>query len=195
VIKLLAWSATGTFAFLSQREFLFRLLCVMENNNGTVTHVQPRLNNRNSAPAVLPAMLALQQVVNDTSLEHSLKELVKLRASQINRCAFCIDMHFRDAMEAGEQTERLYLLDAWEEVSNYTARERAALKWTEALTRLSEGGVSDEVFAEVSAEFTESELQELTLAIVAINGWNRFNVGFRVPPDPSRVKLNHSRHS
>lgn len=145
-------------------------------------HAQPRLKDREAAPAVFNAMMALQQVVNQSSLEPALLELAKLRASQINRCAFCIDMHVRDAQARGERAERLHLLNAWEEVDVYSARERAALRWTEALTRLSEGGVSDAVFEEVSSEFSEAELLELTLALVAINGWNRFNVGFRVPP-------------
>lgn len=127
-------------------------------------------------------MLALQKVANQTRLEPALLELVKMRASQINRCAFCLDMHYRDALAAGERAERLYLLEAWEEVDIYLPREQAALRWTEALTCLPEAPVSDAVFAEVSALFSEAELLELTLCIVAINGWNRFNVGFRVPP-------------
>ena len=131
---------------------------------------------------MLPAMLALQQVVNRCGLELSLMELVKLRASQINGCAFCIDMHYRDAKKSGETDERLYLLNAWREGGVYSSREQAALAWTEALTRLSNGPVSDGVFAEASAEFSEAELLNLTLLIVAINGWNRFNVGFRIPP-------------
>ena len=144
--------------------------------------VECRLKDVNSAPAVFPAMLALQKMVEESSLENSLVELVKLRASQINGCAFCIDMHFKDATAEGERADRLYLLDAWEEAGVYSARERAALRWTEALTRLADGPVLDEVFDEARAEFSEAELLELTLAIVAINGWNRFNVGFRVPP-------------
>lgn len=144
--------------------------------------IDSRLRNRAAAPAVLQAMLALQSVANQSSLEPALLELVKLRASQINRCAFCIDMHVRDAQARGEKGERLYLLEAWEEVSLYSARERAALRWTESLTALSFAPVSDAVFAQANAQFTEAELLELTLAIVAINGWNRFNVGFRVPP-------------
>jgi alkylhydroperoxidase family enzyme len=91
-------------------------------------------------------------------------------------------MHVRDALARGERQERLHLLPAWEEVAIYSARERAALRWTEALTRLSDAAVSDAVYAEVRAEFSEAELLDLTLAIVTINGWNRFNVGFRVPP-------------
>lgn len=152
------------------------------NKTDTVVAPQTRLENRLAAPAVLPAMLALQQVVNKSSLEPSLVELVKLRASQINRCAFCIDMHYADALARGERADRLYLLDAWEETDRYTARERAALHWAEAVTRLPDAGVSDAVFAQARASFSEAELQELTLAIVAINGWNRFNVAFRVPP-------------
>jgi AhpD family alkylhydroperoxidase len=127
-------------------------------------------------------MLALQQVVNACSLEPALLERVKLRTSQINRCAFCIDMHYAEALARGERADWLYLLDAWEEAGGYTARERAALHWAEALTRLPDAAVSDAVFEIARASFSEAELQELTLAIVAINGWNRFNVGFRVPP-------------
>ena len=129
----------------------------------------------------MAAMSALQAAVNRSGLEKSLLELVKLRASLLNRCAFCIDMHFRDAKAAGESDERLYLLNAWEETQVYTPRERAALGWTDALTQLSAQPVSDELFEEARAQFTEEELANLTLAIVAINGWNRFSVGFKVP--------------
>lgn len=127
-------------------------------------------------------MMALQQAANRSALERPLLELVKLRASQINGCAFCIDMHAREAKHAGETDERLHLLNAWEEAGVYTPRECAALRWTEALTRLAGNPVSETVFAEVRAEFSEEEMTDLTLAIVAINGWNRFSVGFRVPP-------------
>jgi AhpD family alkylhydroperoxidase len=108
--------------------------------------------------------------------------LVTTRASQINGCAFCLDMHIREAKEAGESDERIYLLTAWREVDVYTLRERAALAWTERLTRLADAHVTDEDFEAAREEFSEEELAHLTLAIVAINGWNRFNVGFRVPP-------------
>lgn len=148
----------------------------------TPQSAQPRLNYRQAAPKAVAGMMALQQAVNGSGLEHSLLELVKLRASQINGCAFCIDMHFRDAKRAGETDERLYLLTAWEEATGYTPRERAALRWTEALTRLAGGHVSDEVFAEARGQFADGELVNLTLAIIAINGWNRFSVGFKVPP-------------
>jgi AhpD family alkylhydroperoxidase len=147
------------------------------------TDSQPRLKNQDAAPAVWQAMMAMQQVVNRSKLEAPLLELVKLRASQINGCAFCIDLHFRRAQQKGERPDRLYLLDAWQDVAIYSARERAALRWTEALTRLAgAGGVADDVFAALSGEFSEEEMLELTLAIVAINGWNRLNAGFRVPP-------------
>ncbi|PTY08728.1 alkylhydroperoxidase [Opitutaceae bacterium EW11] len=148
----------------------------------TMTTNQPRLNYRTASPVVMPAMLGLQQAVNNSGLEKSLLELVKLRTSLINRCAFCIDMHFREAKADGETEQRLLLLSAWEEVDLYTPRERAALRWTDALTRLSQDGVSDETFEAAHAEFSDAELAALTLAIVAINGWNRFSVGFRVPP-------------
>lgn len=142
---------------------------------------QPRLNYPKIAPHVFQAMLGVEKAVLATGLEKSLLELIKLRVSQINGCAYCIDMHTRDAKKAGETDERLYLLSVWHEAEVYTPGERAALRWTEALTRLSSGHVSDEDFAAVSAEFTEVEVANLTLAIVAINGWNRFGVGFKMP--------------
>jgi len=129
------------------------------------------------------AMMTLQQSANQTTLEPALLELVKTRASQINRCAFCLDMHHRVAQSHGERPDRLYLLSAWEELTDfYTSREAAALRWTEALTRIADEPVSDETFAAVSLHFTSAELLQLTLSIVAINGWNRFNVAFRIPP-------------
>jgi AhpD family alkylhydroperoxidase len=143
---------------------------------------QPRLNYRKASPAAVQALFALQTVANKSGLEKSLMLLVKLRASLLNGCAFCIDMHFRDAKEAGETEERLYLLSAWGETHDlYTAREKAALTWTDALTKLAGNPVSDETFEEVSEHFTDEELTNLTLAIVAINGWNRFSVGFGMP--------------
>jgi AhpD family alkylhydroperoxidase len=115
----------------------------------------------------------------DASLEHSLVELVKMRASQINGCAYCIKMHSADARKAGETEDRLYLLNAWRESHLYTPRERAALAWTEALTLLSETGAPDADYEELKAHFTEEEQVKLTLVIGAINTWNRFAVGFR----------------
>ena len=147
-----------------------------------VTTAQPRLNYRKASPAAFQAMMALQMASNKSGLEKPLMELVKLRASLLNGCAFCIDMHFREAKAAGESEERLYLLSAWQETHElYTAREKAALRWTDALTRLAGNHVSDELFEDVSGHFTDEEMANLTLAIVAINGWNRFSVGFAMP--------------
>ena len=127
-------------------------------------------------------MFALEKAVSSTGLEPSLRELVKLRVSQINGCAFCVDLHSRDARKAGETEERLALVCVWPEATCFTPRERAALHWAEALTRLADGPVDDEDFEAVREEFSEEEIVNLTLAIVAINGWNRFSVGFAVPP-------------
>jgi AhpD family alkylhydroperoxidase len=161
-------------------------------NTETLTHTQtaapvsagaqPRINYRKASPGAVQAMLALQMVANKSGLEKSLMELVKLRASLLNGCAYCIDMHFREAKAAGEREERIYLLSTWEETHDlYTAREKAALRWTDALTKLAGNHVSDETFEEVSEYFTDEEMGNLTLAIVAINGWNRFSVGFAMP--------------
>lgn len=141
-----------------------------------------RIDYTKASPAALKAMYALQTAVNGSGLESSLLELIKLRVSQINGCAFCIDMHFREAKAQGEKEERLYLLDAWRESPVYTDRERAALSWAESVTLVSQTHVPDDVFAEARKHFNESELVNLTLAVVAINGWNRFSISFRVMP-------------
>jgi AhpD family alkylhydroperoxidase len=141
-----------------------------------------RIDYMKAGPAALKAMYALQAAVNASGLESSLQELIKLRVSQINGCAFCIDMHFREAKAKGEKEERLYLLDAWREAPVYTPRERAAMGWAEAVTLVSQTHVPDDVFAEARKYFSETELVNVTLAVVAINGWNRFSIGFRVPP-------------
>jgi AhpD family alkylhydroperoxidase len=135
-----------------------------------------------AAPDGYKAMSALESYVRQSGLEHSLLELVKTRASQINGCAFCLDMHTKDARAAGETEQRLYTLPAWEETPFFTDRERAALAWTEAVTRVADTHVPDEVFERVQRHFTEKELADLTLAIVAINGWNRLSVAFRKVP-------------
>jgi AhpD family alkylhydroperoxidase len=132
------------------------------------------------SPAGFKAVLQLQGYVNNCGLEESLMELVKMRASQINGCAFCLDMHSKDARKAGESEARLYLLPAWRDSSLYTPRERAALAWTEALTLVSEKGAPDELYAELLQHFSEKEAVELSLAIAMINVWNRLNVAFRV---------------
>ena len=138
----------------------------------------------NASPAVqqrvLRSLLGLG-LPSDSGLEPELLELVKMRASQINGCAFCLDMHTKDARAMGESEQRLYLLPAWRETELYSERERAALAWTEALTDMAEDRVPDEVFAAVRPHFTDDELAYLTLAVIAINSFNRFNVAFRLP--------------
>ena len=135
-----------------------------------------------AAPEVLHAMLGLESKVHAGGLEESLLDLIKLRASQINGCAYCIDMHSKDARARGESEQRLYELNAWHEAPFYSARERAALAWTEAVTLVTNGHVTDEVYEEARKQFTERELAYLTLAIVAINGWNRLGIAFRSEP-------------
>ncbi len=144
--------------------------------------MEPRVNYAKAAPGALEAMRGLETYVRRCGLEGPLLELVRMRASQINGCAYCIDMHSKDARAAGETEQRLYALSAWEEAPFYTDRERAALAWTEAVTRVSETRIPDEVFEHARRFFDEAELVNLTLAIVAINGWNRLAIGFRVVP-------------
>ena len=141
--------------------------------------MKSRINAARVSPRALQAMMGLQNYVNESGLEHSLLELVKMRASQINGCAYCLDMHSKDARAAGETEQRLYMLNAWREAPLYNARERAALEWTEALTFLREDHVPDDVFAAVREQFSEEEIVNLSLAVVAITGWNQLNIAFR----------------
>ncbi len=144
--------------------------------------MQRRLEYDKAAPGALRAMYALQKYVEESGLERSLLELIKTRASQINGCAFCIDMHTKDARARGESEQRLYLLDAWRESPFYSERERAALEWTEAVTLVADGHVPDSVYERAREQFTEQELVNLTMAVVAINGWNRLAISFRAVP-------------
>jgi len=130
----------------------------------------------------------LQDYVQGSGLDHSLLELVKLRASQLNGCAFCLDMHWKDARAQGESEERLYMLNVWRESSIYSERERAALAWTEALTLVADTGAPDEVYEETRAQFDEKEIADLSLAIAAINAWNRMAIGFRLVPGAYQVR-------
>src|SRR5919106_362246 len=148
--------------------------------------MSPRIDYTRVAPGALRAMYGLEKYLAESSIEAPLRELVKLRASQINGCAYCIDMHTKDARAAGETEQRLYLLDAWRETPLYTERERAALEWTEAVTRVADGHVPDEVFASARNHFSEEELVNLTIAIIATNGWNRLNIAFRPEVGDSR---------
>jgi len=133
-------------------------------------------------PKALDAMLALEAYVGDSGLEAPLLELVRLRASQINGCAYCLDMHTKDARARGETEQRLYLLQAWKEAPFYSDREQAALAWTEAVTSISETHAPDSVYKGARKHFTEAELVALTMAIVTINGWNRIAIAFRSTP-------------
>jgi AhpD family alkylhydroperoxidase len=135
-----------------------------------------------ASPDALKAMLALEAAVSKLPLEKPLLELVKLRASQINGCAFCVDLHSSDARKRGETERRLYSVAVWRESPFFSPRERAALAWTESLTRLAETHAPDEDYAQLAAEFSERERVDLTLAINTINSWNRLAVGFRKIP-------------
>ena len=141
---------------------------------------QERYSMRDVAPEAYKAMGAVQRFVDQSSLPHALLELVKLRASQLNRCAFCLDMHSKDAIALGVAPEKLFVLDAWREAPFYSDRERAALAWTEALTLIAENDVPDALYDEARRHFSERELAELTMAIVAINGWNRIAISTRM---------------
>lgn len=145
--------------------------------------MEPRIDYRKSTPQeALQALYGLERVVRKSGLETNLLELVRMRASQINGCAYCIDMHSKDARAEGETEQRLYGLTAWRETPFYTERERAALEWTEAVTLVSRDQVPDEVFERVRKQFSEAELINLTLAVVAINSWNRVAIAFRAVP-------------
>ncbi len=138
-------------------------------------------------------MRGLEHYINQSSgLEPSLRELVKTRASQLNGCAYCIDMHTKDARAAGETEQRLYALDAWRETPFYTDRERAALEWTEAITLISEDHAPDELFVRVRQFFSEEEMVNLTLAIASINSWNRLMIAFRAVPGTYQSKPNQA---
>jgi AhpD family alkylhydroperoxidase len=144
--------------------------------------MKERLNYKDVSPDAIKAMRGVEKYVRESGLERSLYELVKIRASQINGCAYCIDMHTKDARIAGETEQRIYALSAWRETPFYSERERAALAWTEALTLISENDVPDDLYETVSKQFSEKEMVDLTMAIIAINGWNRLAISFRTVP-------------
>jgi AhpD family alkylhydroperoxidase len=141
--------------------------------------MESRINYARVAPGVYEAMLGLQSYLRKSGLDESLLNLISLRASQINGCAYCIDMHWKDLRAAGESEQKLYGLDAWEEAPYYSERERAALAWTEAVTNIREGHAPHDVYERVQKVFTEKELADLTFAIAVINGWNRLNIAAR----------------
>ncbi|MFO0966637.1 MAG: carboxymuconolactone decarboxylase family protein [Gemmataceae bacterium] len=158
--------------------------------------MKPRAELRNASPKVrkvYEAMIGVEGAINAGGLERSLLDLVRMRASQINGCAYCLDMHSKDLRAQGETEQRLYSLDAWTETPFFSDRERAALTWAEAVTNLSAGHVSDEVYEKVRDQFTEEELELLTAAIAGINFWNRLNVSFRTVPGDYRAPANLSK--
>ena len=144
--------------------------------------MEPRLNFRAAPPEALKGMYELEQYVRSSGLDHKLLHLLKTRASQMNGCAYCLDMHTKDARAVGETEQRLYTVAAWRETPFFTDKERAALAWTEALTDIQLGHAPDEVFEEVNRHFSQTELIALTLAITTINAWNRIAIGFRAVP-------------
>ena len=133
-------------------------------------------------------MFRLSTALQNSSVEEHLRNLVTMRVSQINGCAFCLAMHARDLREAGEREDRIYLLDAWRETDWFTDRERAALAWAEAMTTLPNREIADELFEKARAQFSETELADLTLVVIAINGWNRINIAFHTPPQPFTIE-------
>jgi AhpD family alkylhydroperoxidase len=141
-----------------------------------------RIDLMHVKPGVVQAMLGLERQIRQAGFDHRLLDLVRMRASQINGCAYCLDMHSKDARANGETEQRLYGVSAWRDTPYYSARERAALELTEALTLVAEKGVPDDVYERVREQFSEDELVHLTLAIVAINGWNRLNIAARTVP-------------
>ena len=149
--------------------------------------METRLNYMHAAPGVYKAMRGLEDYLHECALEEGLLHLVKLRSSQLNGCAYCLDMHWKDLRAIGDNEQRLYSLDAWRECPYYTDRERAALAWTEAVTLVSDGHVPDSVYEEVKPHFSETELCNLTLAIAAINAWNRLSIAGRTEPGTYRV--------
>jgi len=150
--------------------------------------MQQRIDALKVSPAAYKAVGALETYIDQSGLDRKLLHLIKIRASQINGCAFCLAMHTRDARKLGETDERMHLLDAWREAPLYTDRERAALAWTEAITLVSRDHVPDEVYDEVRRHFSEKEIVDLTAAAVAINSWNRIAIAMRATPQVSGAK-------
>jgi AhpD family alkylhydroperoxidase len=149
--------------------------------------MEARVNASATAPEPQQAMFAIGKYLAKCGLEPGLQELVKIRASQINGCAFCIDMHTQDARAGGETEQRIYALNAWRETPFFTDRERAALAWTEAVTHIS-NGVTDQLYEEARQQFSEKELVDLTWAVAAINAWNRMSISFRAVPGKYKAK-------
>jgi AhpD family alkylhydroperoxidase len=154
--------------------------------------MEARFSYDKAAPGVYRAMNGVEQYLENCGLEESLLHLVRLRVSQINGCAYCLDMHWKDLRAIGEQEQRLYSLDAWRECPYYTERERAALAWAEGVTLITDGHVADTVYEAVRTHFSEKELSDLTFAVTAINTWNRLSIASRIVPGGYRPAKTHS---
>lgn len=140
-----------------------------------------RIDYGKDFPDAMRGLLRTEKYIQHSKLDKTLYELVKIRASQINQCAYCIDMHTKDARHEGETEQRIYALSAWRETSFFTEKERAALEWTEALTLISQNGVPDDLYERVRAHFDEEEMMALTMSVIAINGWNRLAISMNTP--------------
>jgi len=156
--------------------------------------MEARFNVMKAAPGAYTAMLGLEQYLRNCGLEQPLLHLMKLRASQINGCAYCLDMHWKDLQASGETAQRMYSLDAWRECPYYTERERAALAWTEAVTLITSGHAPDAVYEEVRAQFSEKEMCDLTLAVATINAWNRLAISSRTVPGGYQSQVAKAAH-
>jgi AhpD family alkylhydroperoxidase len=156
--------------------------------------MEARFNFMKAAPGVYEAMLGLEKYLQECGLEQTLLHLLKLRASQINGCAYCLDMHWKDLRASGEKEQRLYSLDAWRECPYYTERERAALAWAEAVTLITDGHAPDAVYEELRAQFSEKEMCDLTLAVAAINAWNRLAISSRTVPGSYQAQPARAAH-
>jgi AhpD family alkylhydroperoxidase len=154
--------------------------------------MQPRIDYYKLSPGGVKAMLGLEHYLKESGLDQKLLHLIKLRVSQINGCAYCLDMHWKDLQAEGEDQQRMYSLDAWRETPYYSDQERAALAWAEAVTSISDGHVPDAVYEEARQHFNEQQLADLTLAVTTINAWNRLSIAFRLVPgtyQPAQQKL------
>lgn len=154
--------------------------------------MEPRIDLKRAPPEAMKAMYGLEKYIHSSGLEESLILLVKMRASQMNGCGYCLDMHSKDARANGETEQRLYVLPDWREAPFYTDRERAALAWTEALTNISQTHAPDEVYEQVREQFDANELVALTLAITTINAWNRIAISMRAPIGDYQPQLHHA---
>jgi AhpD family alkylhydroperoxidase len=153
--------------------------------------MEARLDYTTASPEAYKAMAQMEGVVRRSGIDPTLLELIKIRASQLNGCAYCIDMHTKDARFKGESEQRIYALDAWRETSFYTDKEQAALAWTEALTNIQIGHAPDAVYGELRKNFSEEEIVNITLAITTINAWNRIAIGFRMVPGSYQPNAPH----